>query len=84
MPNINVRGISVKTKEALRVRAAKAGISLEGYARRALQKASMTDGQEPTPILELAEKYFGTKNGVELELPERSTQREPVELNQVP
>ena len=84
MPNINVRGISVKTKEALRVRAAKAGISLESYARRALQKASMGDVQEPTPLLELAKKYFGSENGVELDLPERSTHREPVEFNRAP
>lgn len=80
MPNINVRGLSVETKEALRVSAAKAGMSLEGYTRLALQKAAMTDGQELTPILDLANKYFGSKNGVELELPERSTYREPVKL----
>jgi len=80
MANVNVRGLSDKTKEALRVRAAKAGMSLEAYARRALTKASMGDGDEPKPVVDLAEKYFGARHGVELDLPPRATQRESVEL----
>ena len=78
MANINVRGLSDRTKEALRVRAAKAGMSLEAYARRALQKASVNNGDEPKSLLDQAEKYFGKKGGVELELPQRSTQRAQV------
>lgn len=81
MANINVRGISNRTKEALRVRAAKAGMSLEAYARRALQKASMDNGDEPMAIVDLAEKYFGAKNGVDLDVPPRATHRKPVELS---
>jgi len=81
MANINVRGIPDKTKEALRVRAAKAGMSLEAYARRALNKASMENGDEPKAIVRLAEKYFGEKNGVELEVPPRSTHRKTVEFS---
>jgi plasmid stability protein len=81
MANINVRGIPDKTKEALRVRAAKAGMSLEAYARRALNKASMENGDEPKAIVRLAEKYFGEKHGVELEVPPRSTHRKPVEFS---
>lgn len=30
------------------------------------------------PLIELAEKYFGARHGVELDLPARSTQRQPV------
>ena len=81
MANINVRGLSDKTKEALRVRAAKAGMSLEAYARRALLKASLANGDEPKAILDLAEKHFGARNGVELDIPPRSTHREPVEIS---
>jgi plasmid stability protein len=81
MANINVRGISEKTKEALRVRAAKAGMSLEAYARRALTKASMEHGDEPKPVVLLAEKYFGPQHGVELELPSRATHRQPAEFS---
>jgi plasmid stability protein len=80
MANVNVRGLSDQTKEALRVRAAKAGMSLEAYARRALTKAAMTNGDEPKSLVELAEKHFGTRHGVELDLPSRSTQRKPVQL----
>jgi len=81
MANINVRGISDRTKEALRVRAAKAGMSLEAYARRALQKASTTNGEEPTPLLDLAVKYFGAKGGVELDTSQRSTLRQSVHFS---
>ncbi|MFU8897222.1 MAG: FitA-like ribbon-helix-helix domain-containing protein [Gammaproteobacteria bacterium] len=81
MANINVRGISDKTKEALRVRAAKSGLSLEAYARRALTKASMENGDEPKPVVQLAEKYFGEKHGVELDLPPRATHREPADIS---
>ena len=80
MANVNVRGLSDQTKEALRVRAAQAGMSLEAYARRALTKAAMGSGDEPKPLLDLAEKYFGAESGVELDLPSRSTQRKPIML----
>jgi len=80
MPNINVRGLSAHTKETLRVRAAQAGMSLEAYARRALQKAAVSDGSEPVPILDLAKKHFGSYGGVELDLPERSSRRDPVDF----
>lgn len=80
MANVNVRGLSDQTKEALRVRAAKAGMSLEAYARRALSKAAMPNGDEPKPLVDLADKYFGARHGVELDLPARSTQRQPVKL----
>jgi len=80
MANINVRGLSDRTKEALRVRAAKAGMSLEAYARRALQRASLDNDEEPKSLVAQAEKYFGKKGGVELETPPRSTRRKPVDF----
>ncbi len=80
MANINVRGISDRTKEALRVRAAMAGMSLEAFARRELQKASMANGDEPTAFLDLAKKYFGVKGGVDLDTPQRSTHRKPIDF----
>jgi len=81
MANINVRGLSDATKEALRVRAAKAGMSLEAYARRALQSASRGQGVEPTPLIGLVEKYFGETDGVDLDLPSRKTSRAPVDFS---
>lgn len=81
MANINVRGLSDATKEALRVRAAKAGMSLEAYARRALQSASRGHGAEPTPMINLVKKYFGETGGVDLELPPRKSSRTPVDFS---
>lgn len=78
MANVNVRGLPDQVKQALRVRAAQAGMSLEAYARRALTRAAMSDDKEPPSLLELAEKHFGSGGGVELDLPGRSTQRQPV------
>ena len=43
MANINVRGLPDETKQALRVRAAQAGLSLEGFARRILTRAAFPD-----------------------------------------
>jgi plasmid stability protein len=79
--NINVRGIPDRTKEALRLLAARAGTSLEAYARRALIKASLGEGREPVSIVDLAEKHFGAERGVELDLPLRSTRRRTVEFS---
>ncbi len=80
MANINVRNLSDHTKEALRVRAAKAGMSLEAYARRALHKAALDHDEDPKSLVEQAEKFFGKKGGVELEIPPRSTRRKPVDF----
>ena len=41
MASLTIRNFSDGAKEALRVHAAKAGISLEAYARRILQNAMM-------------------------------------------
>ncbi|MFP4209568.1 MAG: FitA-like ribbon-helix-helix domain-containing protein [Wenzhouxiangella sp.] len=80
MANINVRGLPDHTKETLRVRAAKAGMSLEAYARRALQKAALDHEEDPKSLVEQAEKFFGKKGGVELDIPSRSTRRKPVDF----
>jgi len=80
MPNINVRGIPDKTKEALRVRAAQAGMSLEAFARRELVKASMALVNEPRSIVDLADRHFGAAHGVELDIPPRSTHRSPPDI----
>lgn len=78
MANITIRGLPDNTKENLRVLAAKSGVSLEAYARLILQKASSSSSFLQPNILDLASKYFGHKNGVELELPERSSTRKGV------
>ena len=64
------------------MRAAKEGMSLEAYARRALQRASMDNGDDPKSLLDQAEKYFGKQGGVEIETPPRSTRRKRVMVRQ--
>ena len=81
MANITVRDLPDKTKETLRVHAAQAGISLEAYARYILQTASSSDDFKSVNILKISEKYFGAKEGVELELPERNSKRQSVDFD---
>lgn len=81
MANITIRDLPDRTKEALRVRAAQSGISLEAYARHILQKASSSDGLAPVSILELADRCFGSKHGIHLELPDRKSKRSVVDFH---
>lgn len=75
MANITIRDLPDSAKKNLRVQAAQAGISLESYARHILQKASLSRDFMPVDILDLAEKCFGSRHGVELELPRRRSKR---------
>ena len=81
MANITVRDLPDKTKETLRVHAAQVGISLEAYTRHILQTASSSDDFKSVNILKISEKYFGAKEGVELELPERNSKRQSVDFD---
>ena len=82
MAVLTVRNLPDQTKEALRVKAAKSGVSLEKYVRRVLQKASNEDVFNVPQIMETAAEYFGEKNGEDLELPARSSNRQPVEFEE--
>lgn len=80
MPSITIRDIPTNTKESLRVKAAKAGVSLESYARQVLQQASISSEQlKGADLLSLSRKYF-EEDGVELDLPVRSSNRKPVDF----
>ncbi|PCI83427.1 MAG: hypothetical protein COB24_15155 [Hyphomicrobiales bacterium] len=78
MANITVRDLPDQTKENLRVKAAQSGVSLEAYVRLILQTASASDRLVQFNVVELADKYFGGQNGVELELPSRATKRQEI------
>lgn len=80
MASITIRDLPDKTKEALRVHAARSGVSLEAYTRHILKQASEADLAQPINILTLAEKYFGPGHGVELDLPSRRSHRRPVDF----
>lgn len=75
MGSITIRNLPDQSKESLRVQAAKSGISLEAYVRQILEEASGLESGKKTNILELAQGYFGSQGGVDLELPKRSSHR---------
>ncbi len=81
MASITIRDLPDKTKEALRVHAAQCGVSLEAYVRQVLKKASTANGLKAVSILDMADKYFGSKHGIDIELPKRSSKRQMVEYN---
>lgn len=81
MANITIRDLPDHAKESLRVQAAKSGISLEAYARHILQTASTSDRLVQPDVTDLAGKYFGTKHGANISLPERSSFRSNVDFD---
>lgn len=81
MANLTIRDLPDAAKNSLRIKAATAGLSLEAYVRHILQEASNADTLTQPNITDLAHQYFGTKNGVELELPSRSSKRGAVDFD---
>lgn len=75
MASITIRNLPDQSKESLRVQAAKNGISLEAYVRKILEEVSGLEPDKKINILELAQGYFGSQGGVDLELPKRGSHR---------
>ena len=66
MANLSVRKLDDDTLARLRIRAAQHGVSMEEEARRILRRAVAA----PERLGDLALRFFGPDNGVDLELPE--------------
>lgn len=82
MATINIRDFPDSAKEALRVRAAKAGVSLEALARELLRAAARAPDRTPASnLLILSRELFGQGKGVDFELPSRASIRQPVEFD---
>ncbi len=75
MASITIRNLEDGLKTRLRVRAAEHGRSMEEEARCILREA--LDHDRPRNMADLALELFGPRNGIELELPERTPLREP-------
>jgi plasmid stability protein len=75
MGSITIRNLPDQSKESLRVQAAKSGMSLEAYVRKILEEASGLESDKKINILELAQGYFGSQGGLDLELPKRGSHR---------
>jgi len=69
MGSITIRNLPDQLKENLRVQAAPNGISLEAYVRQILEEASGLESGKKIDILQLAQGYFGSQGGIDLELP---------------
>jgi antitoxin FitA len=70
MPSLSVKKLDEETVARLRARAASHGVSLEEEARRILKEAVSA----PVRLGDLALRFFGSRHGVDLELPERAPQ----------
>ncbi len=77
MANLSVRKIDDDTYESLRIRAARHGVSMEEEVRRIFRRTVAA----PERLGDLAVEIFGSKYGVELELPARKP-HEPLDLNE--
>jgi plasmid stability protein len=81
MSSITIRNLPNATKESLRVKAAKQGISLEAYTRGILQKVSQEETEPAHNLAELARQCFGPTLGTDLDLPPRGSNRPPLSFD---
>jgi plasmid stability protein len=82
MASITIRDLPDSAKDTLRVHAAKAGVSLEAYAREVLHAAARNAAFIPaTDLVGLSRSLFGAGKGVDLELPSRRSSRPVVEFD---
>ena len=78
MANLSVRKLDQEVYERLRVRAANHGLSMEEEARQIISQAVSA----PKKISEVFQKYFGRKNGIELENKNKRKPHEPMEFDE--
>ncbi|MCY3857771.1 MAG: plasmid stabilization protein [Gammaproteobacteria bacterium] len=76
MASITIRNLGAGVKEALRVRSAMNGRSMEEEARVILRDALLRTN-ETRDLGSIFRKHFGTSNGVDLKLPKREPIPEP-------
>lgn len=78
MASISVRNIDDKIYKQLQLRAAKHGVSMEEEARRIISQAVAT----PVKMSEVFQKYFGSKNGIDLDIPCHRKPHDPMDFNE--
>jgi plasmid stability protein len=71
--NLSIRKLNDETITRLRIRAAHHQVSMEEEARRILRQAVTA----PMRLGDLSVQFFGSKSGIELELPQRSPHEAP-------
>lgn len=79
MANLSIRKLDKYAYSQLRIRAAKHGVSMEEEARQIIYQAVSA----PEKISSVFLKYFGEKNGVDLDLDlNRREPHEPLDFNE--
>jgi antitoxin FitA len=81
MASITIRNLDDETKERLRVRAAHRRRSMEEEARHILREALDAEGALPRNLATAVHSRFSALGGVDLEIPERESMREPPQPN---
>lgn len=86
MPSLLIRNIDEALRDQLKARARAHHRSLEEEARETLRTAIAQDvsQRETESLMQIAQRLFGLRHGVELDLPPRSAdaQRPPVDFSQ--
>jgi plasmid stability protein len=77
MASITIRNLDDKTKERLRVRAARQRRSMEDEARNILRAALAKDATTPRNLAQTIRQRFEPLGGVELTPSERQRMRKP-------
>jgi plasmid stability protein len=75
--SITIRGLDLRVKAQLRLRAAKHNRSMEEEARTILRTALAEEPSPPQNLADVIRKRFAPLGGVELELPRREPIRKP-------
>ena len=78
MASLSVRQLDKKAYEQLRVRAAKHGVSMEEEARQIIYQAVSA----PEQMSAVFQKYFGQRNGVDLDVPNQRKPHEPMDVSE--
>ena len=76
MAVLTIRNVDEAIKTALRVRAAREGVSMEEEARRILRDA-LSQQQEQMPLGQRLLRRFSATASADFALPERHTPRQP-------
>ena len=76
MAVLTIRNVDEAIKTALRVRAAREGVSMEEEARRILCDA-LSQQQEPMPLGQRLLRRFSAAASADFAMPERHTSRHP-------
>jgi plasmid stability protein len=79
MASLVVRNIDESVKARLRMRASRNGHSMEAEVRHILKDAVERDPAQN--LADLALEIFGSRHGVDLEIPRPATDREPPDFS---